>query len=1802
MKDSPSAVRHSQINAAARPLACAALLTLSAASAAAQSPTDGSTPSGLTPGSPAGSYALSDFDTVNLYNGSLNFRLPLLKIGGRGGAGYPVTLHVEKKWTVHKHYEVGVGNFYFADGGWWSEEAEGWRLFDAGKVDIRSARREQPAGTTVETLTRVTFTAPDGTEYDLRDQQTNGQPVAPQAGGFNRGRVFVTSDGTSATFLSDWDVLDDPTLGQGFYDDRPDGYLLLKDGMRFRVVDGKIAWMRDRNGNKVTFGYDINRRVTSVTDSLSRQVTIVYATTSVPYTEISFAGFGGAARTLRIGQTNLGSALRSGQTLKTIGQLFPELHGGGPADPTVVSYVELPDGRRYRLFYNSYAELARVELPTGGAVEYDHTAGLADGAASGVFSVTGGGGAVTEKHVYRRVVERRVYPAGGTGTDYESRTAYSRPETTAANAGHVVSDSYDPSGALLARSRHYFHGSPRASFSQKPTQYAAYKDGREHKTEAFAADGTTVLRRATQAFAQRAAVTWWTGDAELAPPNDPRLTETVATLADTNQVSKQTFAYDQYNNQTDAYDYDYGAGAAGALLRRAHTDYVTAAAYVGADPDPAVGAHLRALPSQTWVSSDAAGNAKVLRTTYEYDNYADDARHKPLVARANITSHDTSVYSTTFTRRGNVTGVTSYADAAAQTGGVTASTQYDVAGNPVKSIDARGNASTVGYSDSFCNGAGCGGAFTANTYAFPTSTASAVPDPAGTYGSSTALVTSTKYDFRTGLVYSVTDANGQTTTFAYADELDRPTSQVRPDGSRTDIEYGDVVGNLHVRVLADLDATRRKESLQYFDGLGRAVRSFGKEGQEAASPWLTADTQYDALGRTWRVSNQYRSAGPGSPVNPSGRWTTTTYDALGRVASVTTPDDPARDQLPAGHPDRQEPFPKDAASVSAYSGDKMMITDQAGKRRISRSDALGRLTDVWEVTAADASTVTLSFGGVSYNAYRTSYRYDAVGNLRKVEQGAQVRFYAYDSLSRLVRARHPEQGAMATDADFPALTDSSSGTANGQWSLGYNYDAGGNLLKRKDARNVTAAYTYDAVGRNTVINYSDATPDVALYYDGATLGKGRAWRSEAAGVSRQTVAQYDSLGRPKAYSQQFWAGSAWGAAFNVARTYDRAGNLLTQTYPSGRTVSYTYDAAGRLASFAGNLGDAVQRTYSTGIVYDESGGMSREQYGTQTPLYNRRFYNSRGQVAEVRLGTYHATDAGWWNRGAILNVYSAQAGWTESGPDNNGNLRKQMVFVPNDDAISGGWQTNFFYDYDSLNRLAAVREVQNGQNLWVQDYDYDRFGNRTVNAAGTQVYGTNPSYSVPEPQYTASATTNRLSAPSGYAMTYDAAGNLTYDNYMGEGARTYDAEGRMTSAQFISGQSQTATYAYDADGRRVKRILGAGGEVWQVYGVGGELLAEYAAGAAPSSPQKEYGRRAGELLVTAGPAAEVRWLVCDHLGTPRMVVAKSGALSAVSRHDYLPFGEELAAGFAGRTNSQGYSQPDGSRQKFAGSERDEETGLDYMQARYYGAAAGRFASVDPVFFQKEMMIDPQRFNLYAYVRNNPLRFVDPKGEAIELTGDEKERQRKLELLRQVVGSEAGAYLYQKTVTDKDGKTRHFVAIHENGPDGKSKPFWAVNDVAADVGRAINDKFVAQLEFVPQGRRVEFEGQAATIGTVNLTLKISPGATGVARDGRAKIFLLDPSSNYGALPARLMSNYRDSRLEPSDVLAHEIGHLLFGWGHVTGPSGVAAVDLENRARRLRDPNAPSRTGHTEPDDAKGPQPLEIKIRPGVPLGP
>jgi len=131
-----------------------------------------------------------------------------------------------------------------------------------------------------------------------------------------------------------------------------------------------------------------------------------------------------------------------------------------------------------------------------------------------------------------------------------------------------------------------------------------------------------------------------------------------------------------------------------------------------------------------------------------------------------------------------------------------------------------------------------------------------------------------------------------------------------------------------------------------------------------------------------------------------------------------------------------------------------------------------------------------------------------------------------------------------------------------------------------------------------------------------------------------------------------------------------------------------------------------------------------------------------------------------------------------------------------------------------------------------------------------------------------------------------------------------------------------------------------------------------------------------EAWTATASTNNINWLISDHLGTPRMIIDQTGTLANVKRHDYLPFGEELMGGTGGRTSSLGYAPGDGVRQQFTQKERDIETGLHYFSARYYSSVQGRFTSPDAYFGR---LLHPQTLNLYSYVKNNPLKCIDPTG-------------------------------------------------------------------------------------------------------------------------------------------------------------------------------------------------------------------------------
>jgi RHS repeat-associated protein len=1682
------------------------------------SSTAGSTPLGLRHGAVNGGYSLSNFDRVSAYSGTLDFNLPLLYVAGRGDAAYTITQRINSKpW----HYEPDVDPQTHVLTLRASPD-EGFPEFTSQYEPLRVIARsvstggEDCGGTGVHQwwLTKLFVVLADGSQIELRDTTTDGRIHETNCfgTGLSRGTVFVSNDGSGLTFTSDGTIQDTGSLMH------VTGYLRSSEGMTYRIENDVVRWLRDRNGNKMEFSYDA-LGLRTITDSLNRVIQINYVDASHNYDQITFYGFGRASRTIKIFYADLGTCLRSGYQLKTYRQL--EIADSDDLWTTqVISAIEIPNGKSYSFKYNAYADLARVELPTGGAYEYDH-----DGMSVTSYFPRNGlfGGTV------RRVVEKRSYKDG---VNLEGVTTFSYSYSSPQTSGGVYISDYrvppdtwatidqlDAQRALVTGTKHHFHGVSFDSLFKNSLDYPGWDEGKEFETETFAANGTTKLRRVELSRQQRTTVSWWTQwltnsaaaglRSDYEPAKDPRLVETIFRLLDTNQVTKTSainpstgaIGFDQFNNPTDIWEFDYG----NVLKRRTHIEYLTVNPVNSIDYTGA-GIHIRRMPALQQIFNDQG--QEVARTSFEYDNYSTAPFHNGLINRTGITGLCTVITTgnacdntnpTLYVTRGNVTSITrSLLTNGVATGSVSSQEQYDVAGNGVKSIDPLGNVTDADYTD--CFGGPNAEARTStlpqeltsgqSTFAFPTKVTNAL-----------GHIAYTQYDFYLGNSVDSEDPNGVIDSSYCDDSLDRLSKVIRAANKvatrrQTLYSYDDT--NRVITTTGDQNNFQDQylKNVTLYDGFGRTteVRLY-----ETSTDFVATNTDYDALGRPYRRSNPYRA---GQTVV----WNTTSFDSQGRIISTKTPDN--------------------ALVTLAYHGARVLVTDQANKQRISQTDALGRLTDVWEIVPAnsqDPGWVSVSFPDHTEVAagYLTHYDYDTLGNMVTVSQRngtsatLQTRNFGYDSLGRLKSAQNPESGTIT-----------------------YTYDANGNLKTRTDARSVLTTYGYDALNRNISITYSNSpisTPNINRYYDGSRDGVnydipnsvGRLWQTETTGTNavRTTIGAFDDLGRASILQQQFYI-NGWSQAFTVGRTFNRAGNILTQSYPSGHSINYAYDRAGRLSSFTGNLGEGVPRNYATDFKYNEWGKLQQERFGTSLALYHKQRYNQRGQLWDMRLSTVsYDADPSNGDRGSLVNYYSNNYLQGDSGTDNNGNLLRQEIYVPG---------ANYFqqsFTYDELNRLTSIAEKLNGtgSNSFKQSYGYDRWGNRTIDQANTTT-------NVPHPAYTVNSGNNHLVAPAGSYLNYDNAGNLTqdYTAQWPDAINQFDAENRLSrvdvgwvttcledTGMCFEMYYPPMEYTYDADGRRVRRKITASyDDTWYVYGFSGELLAEYPASqlSTPAEPAKEYGYRNGQLLITAQPAtnlalnkpatqiddysasthaseavdgdtngvlgtstsatgnhpnswwqvdlqsvqsidsitiwgrtdccsemsgdlhvfvsnvpftstdpvvtqnqqgvshyfyagyanaasmpvnrtgryvrvqlagsswlvlgevqvwqgtAQINWMMGDHLGTPRFNTDKTGALSGVFRHDYLPFGEELPSNIGGRN----YNVWDGLRHQFTQKERDMETGLDYYGARYFASAQGRFTSADPMELSARMG-NPQTWNRYSYVSNQPTRLIDPFG-------------------------------------------------------------------------------------------------------------------------------------------------------------------------------------------------------------------------------
>jgi RHS repeat-associated protein len=1165
-------------------------------------------------------------------------------------------------------------------------------------------------------------------------------------------------------------------------------------------------------------------------------------------------------------------------------------YGEDKFNPVVLTDIVLPTGATYTFSYNEFGEVERINYPTGGREEivYGEVPSLAE--LTGLYKKTNRG--VTERKIYESdsdsTSDTWQFSAAASVNNY--RTSVVAPDGTQTDRfmhrGTPPPPCYQQSSGSYYGSRHgYDNVFAGMVYDERVFSSGSPKHILQRTLTKYTATTTATLMALPSTYMQRNSRVFSTQS--ITYDGDAGISAVSKTEYDTDVDD-----FGSPQNAIRTKDYAFSVVSGGNSISASEAPPTAAVAL----SDPTTSATLVKFSETDYLNTSTAGGLAATKAAAATNNVL----RLPIASRIKTASGTLVSQSlTTFDTTGRGLPLTNKAwdntkgtDATNLSNYISTSATFDDYGNKVTSTDGRGNTTTIWYDDTY--------------YAFPETIQSPVPDSAGTYGANTAHTTSTLFDFVTGQPLIKYDVNGQETVMTYDAYTGRPVSVEAPNGQMTYYYYGtpDSNGrfdssNRFVRVKTQIDSTKWSDSYSWFDGLGRSTLS----QQVDSDGDVFVETEYDVMGRVKKTSNPYKTG-------DTKKWTTPEYDDLSRTKKVIAPDS-------------NEVNFVFGISTSGVIGLTKTATDQAGKKRKGITDALGHMVRVIE----DPDSQNLA----------TDYVFDVLGNLRKTTQGDQIRYFSYDSVGRVIRAKQVEQtvnSSLALPAADPV-------TGNNSWTVKYVYDDNGNITSTVDARNNSITATYDKLNRLTVRDYSDYTPDVSFYYDGKGLSsapnfsKGQTTKVTSS-VSENRYTSFDNMGRILTSQQLTTAGQRSGTEtpYTFLYSFNLSGMLMEETYPSGRVVKNTYNTDGELSQVKSKRNSTSGFwNYADAFTYNAAGAVTKLQLGNGH--WETATFNDRQQITQMGLGSLNN------NQDLLKLEFKYNTG---SNADNNGLMREQKITVP---TVGGntGFTATQTYIYDSLNRIQSAAEVISSQT-WKQTFSYDRYGNRRFDTTGsntTTLGSCNQAICNP----TVNTANNQFNTSEYYS--YDAAGNITND----PNARTYiyDAENRQIEVDDDE-NNDLGDYSYDGEARRVRKDAQGQTTIF-VYDAAGKLAVEYST----------------ELAATP----QVSYMTTDHLGSPRVITNENGAVT--SREDYSPFGEETIT--SQRTTALGY-KPTTVRQDYTGYEKDIETGLEYSQARYYNTQHGRFTSVDPMDGSASIR-NPQSFNRYSYVLNSPYKFVDPLG-------------------------------------------------------------------------------------------------------------------------------------------------------------------------------------------------------------------------------
>ena len=807
---------------------------------------------------------------------------------------------------------------------------------------------------------------------------------------------------------------------------------------------------------------------------------------------------------------------------------------------------------------------------------------------------------------------------------------------------------------------------------------------------------------------------------------------------------------------------------------------------------------------------------------------------------------------------------------------------------------------------------------------------------------------------------SVTNENGQTSQFAY-DANGNIIQITNPLGDITTMSYDskdnlisliDALGN---QMLLEYDSNNNligmtnalgDETVFTYDEYGQIISGIDANGNTASFIHDVNGNQIavtDAMGNTASFNYDIVSRLI-SMTDANGNTNALTYDDLDRLISVT------------------DPLGNTASNTYDAVGNRISFTDTVGN---SMSYSYNPLNQMVEVTDAMGGTVQYSYdvvgnrifmtdanGHITNFAYdplnrpisiidplghTTSNTYDAIGNrISLTDAAGSLTTYSYDLLNQLVEVTDAMGGTVQYSYDavgnMISMTDANGYTTNYAYdplsrptsiidplshTTSNTYDAVGNIVGLTDANGNSTSYDYDALNRLTEIAYDDGQT-VSYGYDATG---NRLMMIDSHGTTNY---QYDNLNRLVNVINP--------DSQTVGYTYDAVSNRIQMTYPDGKTMAYGYDANNRLT------GVTDWNSHIAGYSYDANSNLIGMTY--PNGMSTEYLYDENNQLIElINEDSTQVVSSFEYTLDATGNRQSVAEWFSERFEDESG--------IPQVLTTS--------YEYDDLYRLTQV----NYPFEEIVSYNYDPMGNRISMTTTVDEIDKTINY-----VYDAS---DRLLQSGGTTYDYDNNGNMVRktENPGRITSYNYDGANRLIALSKIFDKSQKEIYnfEYDGDGNRLSKTT-----------INGKRTKsnEYLLDVNINLPQvltesndkdTTFYAHGLDLISMTDPHRGEFYYHYDGLGSVRSMSDSKESIKTIYLYD----------AFGQTRKEMGHVDNDF---RFTGEQMDDETGLIYLRARYYDPNVGRFISKDPF---TGFVSDTQSLNRYSYVRNNPVRFVDPWG-------------------------------------------------------------------------------------------------------------------------------------------------------------------------------------------------------------------------------